>query len=254
MYEKTKLLQLFESVKKSAAEAKKDIREIQSSVKLSTQGKKEGQEASRLEYMEAVNKYREDMLQIVDKREEDYIAYYKKTAMDYMRSNDYQSALMTNLDTLRKGYMGIIEVMALTELYSTNDLAMNMICDVMFQTKNPHVNLISDRITIRKQLNAFNSIRNIIKSKVNIGILDRPTGYVSNMDADALWFGSGFQAILEELDEDLTLLRADASLGSQANADKKNQVHSGESVANMKTAQRLKRKNGQKDRDTVKVE
>lgn len=229
MNEKTKLLDLFSKVKWATLEVKKDNQQIQTSERLSKQGKAEDQAENRLMYKEAIDGYREQMLAIVDARENDYIAWYKKTTMDHMKSFDYQSALMINLETLRKGYMGKVEILALLELYDANDVAINIICDILKEIKSPYLNLTDGRITINKQLNAFESIRNVIKSTVNMVLYDRPGLSLGSItDESRVFFGSGYYAIKEELNEDLTLKSADASLALQANEDKKHQVHYGE--------------------------
>lgn len=75
MNEKTKLLDLFSKVEWATLEVKKDNQQIQTSERLSKQGKAEEQAENRLMYKEAIDGYREQMLTIVDARENDYIAW-----------------------------------------------------------------------------------------------------------------------------------------------------------------------------------
>lgn len=235
MNEKNKLLELFRKVKKSAEEASEDSLAVQADSRLSSKGKDEDRAKIRRQFNEAVQQYREDMLKIVDDKEADYTAYYVKVAKDRLESSSYMEILMSTLDALKRGYMGKIEIMALMELYKDNDLAMSMITDVMREMKSPYMDLIPERITIKMQLNAFESIRGVIRSKVNVNLLDIPARYsgkISHSFVDAgtekdnsvVYFGSGYYAIVNELNDDLSLKDASASLG-RVNNSEKNQPH-----------------------------
>lgn len=235
MNEKNKLLELFRKVKKSAEEASEDSLAVQADSRLSSKGKDEDRKKIRRQFNEAVQQYREDMLKIVDAKEADYTAYYVKVAKDRLESSSYMEILMSTLDALKRGYMGKIEIMALMELYKDNDLAMSMITDVMREMKSPYMDLIPERITIKMQLNAFESIRGVIRSKVNVNLLDIPVRYsgkISHSFVDAgtekdnsvAYFGSGYYAIVNELNDDLSLKDASASLGWVNNSEK-NQPH-----------------------------
>lgn len=235
MNEKNKLLELFRKVKKSAEEASEDSLAVQADSRLSSKGKDEDRAKIRQQFNEAVQQYREDMLKIVDDKEADYTAYYVKVAKDRLESSSYMEILMSTLDALKRGYMGKIEIMALMELYKDNDLAMSMITDVMREMKSPYMDLIPERITIKMQLNAFESIRGVIRSKMNVNLLDIPARYsgkISHSFVDAgtekdnsvVYFGRGYYAIVNELNADLSLKDASASLG-RVNNSEKNQPH-----------------------------
>lgn len=229
MNEKTKLLELFEKVRKTTDEAKQRNREIEASQRLSQKGKAEEIQQIRQQLRDTINKCREQMLAIVDEREKDYAGYYKKITMDRMRLTGYTQTVTANVELLKKGYLGKIQVMALLELYKNDDVAMDMISATLEEMKSPYRDLLDDRITIRKQMNAFESVRNIIKSKVNIGLLDLPSYHLGDMDSTGFYFGSGYHAILEELNEDLSINSPVATLTSQANADPKLRIHQYES-------------------------
>lgn len=235
MYEKNKLLKLFREVKSVAEEASEDRLAVQADSRLSSKGKEEDRAEIRRQFNEAVQQYREDMLKIVDAREADYTAYYVKVAKDRLGSSSYMGTLMSTLDALKRGYMGKIEIMALMDLYKDNDLAMNMIVDVMSEMKSPYMDLIPDRVTMKMQLNAFESIRGVIRSKVNVNLLDIPARYSGKVshsfvdagtekDNSAAYFGSGYYAIVNELNDDLSLKDVSSSLGRINNSDK-NQTH-----------------------------
>lgn len=215
MNEKQSLLDLFEKVKRAAEEARQDRQDILKNPKLSQQGKDEDVATARNLFHDAVQRYQEQMIAIVDGREDGYIAYQKKQSMDYMKSYDYQGALMANISLLKNGHMSKIDIMAMIELYKYNGMATNMIYETLSEMKSPQIKLLFDRITVNKQLNAFESIRNVIKSKVNVGLLDRP----------AVWFGLGYDALLNEVGDDLTLLKGDATLSNKANSDPALAIH-----------------------------
>ncbi len=243
MNEKTKLLGLFEKVREATDGAKENNRKIEASQKLSQKGKAEEIQQTRQQLRDTINKYREQMLAIVDEREEDYAGYYKKITMDRMRLTGYTQTLTSNVELLKKGYLGKIQVMALLELYKNDDVAMDMISATLEEMKSPYRDLLDDRITIRKQMNAFESIRNIIKSKVNIGLLDGPSYHLGDRDSAGFYFGSGYHAILEELNEDLSINSPTATLTSQANADPKLKIHqygnSGDIISDARNKSRM---------------
>ena len=78
MYEKTKLLELFNKAMNATDMVREDNLAVQADRSLSSYGKEKSQESNRLEYKEAMDGFREEMLAIVDAREADYIAFYKK--------------------------------------------------------------------------------------------------------------------------------------------------------------------------------
>lgn len=236
MYEKTKLLELFDKAMYATDMVKEDNLAVQADKNLSNYGKEKSCEANRQEYKEAMDGFREEMLAIVDAREVDYMGYYKKTAMEYMKSYEHQAALMMNLDILRKGYLGQNEVEALIEVYRSEEMASNMIYDTLIRMKSPYEKLLDDRITVRKQQNAFESIRNVIKSKINVRLMEKPIRHVKDENRAHAYFGSGYAAILEEVGEDLTLLQPESSLALQKNDDKQNQIHTGTSYQEVKQA------------------
>lgn len=229
MYEKSKLIEMFKKVKRAAEEAREDRVSVQGDSLLSEKGKEKKQIEIRKEFNEAVNLYRDEMLALVDAREADFTAYYVKVAKDRLLSDTYMGKLMASLDILKKGYMSKIEVMALVELYNYNDSAMDMIMDVMRETKSQYMDLIPERITIKMQLNAFESIRGVIRSKVNVNLLDISSKYTGKTtysfndskparDDIYAYFGSGYYAIVNELNDDLTLNSPSATLGKINNA------------------------------------
>ncbi|MBS6677774.1 MAG: hypothetical protein KH330_08560 [Clostridiales bacterium] len=242
MYEKTKLLELFNKAMNATDMVREDNLAVQADRSLSSYGKEKSQELNRMEYKEAMDGFREEMLAIVDAREADYIAFYKKTAMEYMKSYEHQAALMMNLDILIKGYMGKNEIESLIEAYSSEEMASSMIYDTLVKMKSPYEKLLDNRITVRKQQNAFESIRNIIKSKINVGLMDKPVNYIKSQDKAQAYFGSGYAAILEEVGEDLSLLLPEASLAMQRNDDKQNQIHAGTDYREIRQAA-VQRKN-----------
>lgn len=251
MNEKTKLLELFEKVRKATDEGKQRNREIEASQRLSQKGKAEEIQQIRQQLRDTINKCREQMLAIVDEREEDYAGYYKKITMDRMRLTGYTQTLTANIELLKKGYLGKIQVMALLELYKNDDVAMDMISATLQEMKSPYRDLLDDRITIRKQMNAFESVRNIIKSKVNIGLLDLPSYHLGDMDSAGFYFGSGYHAILEELNEDLSINSPTATLTSQSNADPKLRIHqyenSGDIISDARNKSRMATKAEQRE-------
>lgn len=249
MEEKTRLLELFKKAADSADMFKDDKREVMGSPMLSEKGKEhEVSENLRL-FTEAMKGYREQMLAIVDGREEDYTAYRVRTAQQKMSTSNYQTALAANLDMLRRGYMGKIEVMALLKLYNDDDLACSRIEEVMQQTQNPYIDMLADRITVKKQLNAFESVRRIIRSNVTGYLAEKPiykplvtsqAGLKPELfSREACYFGSGYTAILEELNEDLTINRPDATLALKNNSDTNMIIHNGSDIDIMKAENSL---------------
>lgn len=235
MNEKSKLLELFGKAAKEADALREARRETMASVKLTDEGKRESIAEDRKTFIDATEKYREDMLKLVNGREADYTAFYVRAAKVRLGSADYQSALSANLEALRSGRMGKIEVMAMLQMYAEDnkdDLAVSRIYEVMRETHNPYFHLIEDRITVQKQLNAFASLRNIINSKINIGLVDLPGWNAVTGNKEYFYYGSGYHAIVNELNEDLSLNRPDATLGKAANANERNRTHYGESVRN----------------------
>lgn len=226
MNEKTRLLQLFAKVEKATDMFKMDSEKINSNDRLSRQGKAEEIKENKQQVLEAYEGFRELMLRIVDEKEADFVAFHVKEVKGRLGSADYQNALRANLDSLEKGFMGRIEIKALLELYKCDDLAMQKICSVLEKTKSQYMDMVEDRITMDKQLNAYASIRNLIRAKVNLYLIDAPVEYVGEymgepgaLGRTLAYFGSGYQAFLDELNEDLSLNRPDAALASAANAD-----------------------------------
>lgn len=235
MKEKTKLLELFGKAAKEADALREARRETMASDKLTDEGKRESIAEDRKTFVSATDKYREDMLKIVNDREADYTAFYVRAAKVRLSSGDYQAALSSNLEALRSGRMGKIEVMAMLQMYAKDnkdDLAVSRIYEVMRETHNPYFDLIEDRITVQKQLNAFASLRNIINSKINIGLADLPGWNAVTSNKEYFYYGSGYHAIVSELNEDLSLNCPEATLGRAANANERNRMHYGESVRN----------------------
>lgn len=235
MNEKSKLLALFEKAAIEADEVRKARQETMASAKLTDEGKSEIISKDRETFIKETDKYREEMLKIVNDREEDYTAFYVRAAKTRMNSSDYQTALSSNLKALQSGHMGKIEIMAMLEIYAVDnkdDLAVSRIYEVMRETHNPHFDLIEDRITVHKQLNAFASIRNIINSKINIGLVDLPGWNAVTDNKEYFYYGSGYYAIVNELNDDLSLNCAEATLGRAANANERNRIHYGESFQN----------------------
>lgn len=236
MGEKERLLGLFKKVAVSADAFRQDRQEIMQSDKLTDEGKASEIKENIDMFIEASDTYRETMLAIVDEREAGYTAFYVKEAKSRMQSSDYQTALATNLDMLKRGYMGKIEVIALLQLYDKDDLAISRIYETMYQTHSPYYGLMTDRITVKKQLNAFESIRSIINSKVNIGLVDLPGWNATPFDKEHFYFGSGYYAIENELNDDLTINSPDASLALKVNANKKARMPYRESERKKETA------------------
>lgn len=237
MKEKTRLLELFGKAAKEADALREARRETMASAKLTDEGKRESIAEDRRTFIDATDKYREDMLKIVNDREDDYTAYYVRAAKIRLSSGDYQTALSSNLSALKRGHMGKIEIMAMLQLYAEDnkdDLAVSRIYEVMRATHNPHFGLIEDRITVQKQLNAFASVRNIINSKINIGLVDLPGWNAITGNKEYFYYGSGYHAIVNELNEDLSLNCSDATLGRAANANERKRMHYGESSRNKK--------------------
>lgn len=129
--------------------------------------------------------------------------------------------------------MGKIEIMAMIQMYAEDnkdDLAVSRIYEVMRETHNPYFELIENRITVKKQLNAFASIRNIINSKINIGLVDLPGWNAVTGNKEYFYYGSGYFAIVNELNEDLSINHPDATLSRAVNADERQRIHYGESL------------------------
>lgn len=230
MNEKTKLLSLFDGAIKEVEAIRTGNEEIRNDEELTDSGKTKKLERNRQIFRESIDAIREDMLAVIDNREADYAAYHKKEFIDRMKSDSYQQTLDRNISTLRSGMMGKLETMAILELYSKDDMATERIYQVMREIHSPYCDeLMEDKITVRKQMNAFDSMRNIIKSKVNVGMLDLSGRYTpKGQDAAYSWFGSGYYAIVNELNEDLSINAPNASLGIQANADERNRMYYGE--------------------------
>lgn len=230
MNEKTKLLDLFQAVKRSIDLAQEKLSDIQTDYKLSSQGKEEDITENKGLFAEAMQQYQKEMLDIVDSREADYTALNVKSTKDRLKDADYMRTLIVNLDAIKQGIMGKIEVMALIDAYKDNDHAMGMITDTLLEMHSPYVDLLPDRVTVKMQLNAFESIRNIIRSKINGSLLDVPARYTTvetaysfygsdkMKDSKYAYFGAGLMAIENELNEDLTLKDASATLGKINNA------------------------------------
>ncbi len=235
MKEKTRLMELFAKTAKEADAFREARRDTMASVKLTDEGKRESIAEDRETFISAAEKYREDMLKIVNDREADFTAFYTRGAKSRMSSGDYQAALSANLAALRMGHIGKIELMAMLEMYgedNKDDLAVSRIYEVMRETRSPYFDLIEDRITVQKQLNAFAGIRNIINSKINIGLVDLPGWNAVTGNKEYFYYGSGYHAIVNELNEDLSLNRPDATLGRAANANERNRMHYGEGFQN----------------------
>lgn len=235
MEEKTRLLELFKKAADSADMFKDDKREVMGSPMLSEKGKKHEMEENLRLFAEAMKGYREQMLAIVDDREENYTAYQVRATQSKISASNYLLVLRENLDMLKSGYMGEIEVTALLKLYKEDDWAYGRIEEVMRQTHSHYIDLLEDRITVRKQLNAFGSIRRIIRSNITGYLAEKPVYKppVSSQSGikqtpfsrEACYFGSGYTAILEELNEDLTINRPDATLAVKNNSDANMRIH-----------------------------
>ncbi len=235
MKEKTRLLELFGKAAREADAFREARRDTLASTKLTDEGKRASIAEDRKIFIGATDKYREDMLKIVNEREEDYTAFHVRAAKMRMGSSDYQTALESNLTALCRGHMGKIEILAMLQMYAEDnkdDLAVSRICEAMRKTDNPYFDLIKDRITVQKQLNAFASIRNIINSKMNIGLVDLPGWNAVTGNEEYLYYGSGYYAIVNELNEDLSLSRPDATLGRAANANERKRMHYGKRARN----------------------
>lgn len=254
MNEKTKLLGLFKKAADAADMFKDDKREIMKSDILSEKGKaQEIAENLRL-FSEAVEGYRDQLLAIVDEREKDYTSYYVNVALTRFGSNGYQSALTANLEMIKQGYTGKIEIMAILKLYKDDDLAYSRVEDVMRQVKSPYCNLLEDRITVRKQLNAFESIRQFIKAKVTAYLAEQqiyspPAGSRVRLKGDqfsreACYFGSGYAAIVEELNDDLTINSPGATLSLKSNSDPNTTYRHGSDIDVMKAEHNAKSNRG----------
>jgi hypothetical protein len=236
MSEKSKLMELFRKVMEAAEEASTDSLEVQKNPRLSRKGKEEDREEIRRQFVEAVNMYRDEMLKLVDDREAKYMKDHTSVIVDRFRRFNYVTDIKANLEALEHGYMSRIEIVALIDLYRVDDFAMNMLLDVLQKIKSPYVNLMPARVTAEMQLNAFESIRGIIRAKVNANLMDVPVRYAGKAssgfkegDADPgavyAYFGSGYHAIEKELTEDLLLVHANTTLGRVNNSDKARQVH-----------------------------
>lgn len=233
MNEKSKLIALFEKAAKEADEFREARQETMASMKLTDEGKRESIAEDRKTFIKETDKYREDMLKIVNDREADYTAFYVRAAKMRMNSSDYQAALSSNLESLRSGHMGKIEIIAMIQMYAEDnkdDLAVSRIYEVMRETHNPYFKLIENRITVKKQLNAFASIRNIINSKINIGLVDLPGWNAVTGNKEYFYYGSGYFAIVNELNEDLSINQPDATLSHAVNANERQRIHYGESL------------------------
>lgn len=257
MNEKSKLIEIFQKVKSSAEEAREDSISVQADQRLTDKGKAEDRAEIRRLFSEACKMYRDEMIKIVNDREADYTAYYVKVAKDRFGSSSYMETLMSNIKALEMGYLGKIEILALMELYKDNDHAMSMVMDAMRKIKSPYIGLIPERITINMQLNAFENIRKVIQSKINANLLDvsaRYSGktsysfenYGTTLDNSAAYFGSGYFAIVNELNENLSLISADASLG-KIGSNNKDVIHNGKGIIDMINDSKTRRLNTAKD-------
>lgn len=262
MNEKKKLLELFKKAADSADMYKDDKREIMESDILSEKGKdQEIAENLRL-FTEAMEGYRDQMLAIIDEREKGYISYYVSVAQTRFSTNGYQSALTANLDMIKQGYAGMIEIMAILKLYKDDDLAYSRVEDVMTQMNHPHCEMLEDRITVKKQLNAFESMRQFIKAKVTAYLAEQPVYRPSaaskaglkkdQFSREACYFGSGYVAIEKELNDDLTINSPKATLALKHNLDPNMAYHRGKNIDVMK-AERNAKRNREKGKQEVKM-
>lgn len=262
MNEKKKLLELFKKAADSADMYKDDKREIMESDILSEKGKdQEIAENLRL-FTEAMEGYRDQMLAIIDEREKGYTSYYVSVAQTRFSTNGYQSALTANLDMIKQGYAGMIEIMAILKLYKDDDLAYSRVEDVMTQMKHPHCEMLEDRITVKKQLNAFESMRQFIKAKVTAYLAEQPVyrppaaskaGLKKDQfSREACYFGLGYVAIEEELNDDLTINSPKATLALKHNLDPNMAYHRGKNIDVMK-AERNAKRNREKGKQEVKM-
>lgn len=264
MGEKSELLKLFKNAADSADRFKDDKQDVTRSEILSEKGKRQEIEENRRLFAEAMEGYREQMLAIVDRREEGYTAFYVRLAQTRFGTSSYQNALTANLEMLRQGFCGKIEVMAILQLYKEDDLAYSRVEDIMRQTNNPYCNLLEDRITIKKQLNAFESIRRIIRSKVNTYLTEQPVYRPSaasgaglkesRFSREASYFGSGYVAIVEELEEDLTINSPTATLALVYNSDPKSVYNSGSDIDVMKAVHSVKKQQEKQEAKTTQEE
>ncbi|MCI8666972.1 MAG: hypothetical protein HFG82_09940 [Dorea sp.] len=254
MNEKTKLLELLKKAADAADMFKDDKREIMKSDRLSEKGKTQEIAENFRQFTEAMEGYREQMLDIVNEREKGYTSYYVSVAQTRFSTNGYQSALTANLDMIKQGYAGKIEIMAILKLYKDDDLAYSRVEDVMRQVKSPYCNLLEDRLTVKKQLNAFESIRHLIKAKVTSYLAEqqvyRPSAESKaglkkdKFSREACYFGSGYVAIVEELNDDLTINSPKATLALKHNSDPNTTYHHGTNIDVMKAEHNAKSKRG----------
>ncbi len=239
MNEKTRLLELFGKAAKEADEFREAKQETMASDKLTDEWKSKSIAEDRKTFISATDKIREDMLKIVDSREEDYTAFHVRAAKARIGLADYQAALDSNLARIRSGHMGKIEITAMIQLYvedNKDDMAARRIYEALLEARSPYMDLMEGRITVQEQLNAFASIRNIIRSKVGVGLIDLP-GWNNVLEGkEHFYYGSGYYAIVNELNEDLSLNCANATLGKASNANERNRTHYGESDQNEERA------------------
>lgn len=232
MNEKTRLLELFGKAAKEADEFREAKQETMASDKLTDEWKLKSIAEDRKTFISTIDKIREDMLKVVDSREEDYTAFHVRAAKVRLGLADYQAALNSNLAGLRSGHMGKIEIMAMIQFYvedKKDNLAASRIYEALLEARSPYLDLMEGRIAVQEQLNAFASIRNIINSKVNVGLADIPGRNAAPGDKEYFYYGSGYYAIVKELNEDLSLNCTGATLGKASNADERNRTHYGES-------------------------
>lgn len=208
---KAKLLHLFENVRQEAVAVKEAKQAIYDDKKLSQYGKDGALKEDRQTFREAIDGYREEMLALVNKREEEYRAHCIAEIKKRLQSSEHLNALTSALTMLKQEYMGELEVKAFIEAYQYDDMAIGMIADTLIKMKSPYVELTYSRITMKKQLQAFESIRRIIRNNVQVGLADKPTLY-GEVDDPLLWFGGDYAALESELANDLIVLSADATL------------------------------------------
>lgn len=255
MNEKTKLLKLFDQVKNATLLFHQSKRETANNRMLSAEGKAAEQQSDREQFGDAMEGYRAEMLKIIDAREEDYVAYHTNEMVKRMRSGDYLNALQVNLKILEGGYMGRVEVAALLKAYEFDDMGTNMIIDTLVKIKSPFLGMVDSRVTVAKQLNAFESMRRVIKDKINTNLCDKVLSYAGDDGITFALFGAGYVAIEKETKEDLALNNGDVSLAKQNNADKSvaRAVTSHEDIALSIKKDRRERQNRKNERDREKI-
>lgn len=255
MNEKSDLLKLFRKVREAVEQYVADTNLVNKSQLLSEKGKEAKIEENTQSFIEAMSKYREEMLKIVDFREKSYTEFQKREAAEWMKSADFQRTLTANLDMLEKGYLGKIETLALLDMYGKNDLAMDMIARTMVEKHSPYCDLLKNRITVRKQLNAFATVRNIIETTVNVNLIDkRIVAYLgTHEDKEKYLFSAGYAAIVGELTDDLLINSPDASICMKDNQSREKRFY-GADINLMKAAHEVAKRMDVSERSKLNLD